>query len=224
MQEEREREDTAGGQVPSVAVITPQSDMSEAEQDDAATAWAAKFEGPGRRPAILPAGTEVIPLGWSPNDAQATAARQLALTDVANIFNLDGYWLGAPASSHTYRTPGPLFLVLVRVTLNRILAPFEEAWSLAWLPHGRKVRFAREAVLADDLPTTIAAMTKATGGPVMTPNEGRTVLNLAPIDGGDELRAAVAAPAPDEPTEEPPADDVDDQGDQGDDVDDGAEQ
>lgn len=197
-QEERERQDTAGGQVPAAAVIAPQSNLTEKEMDEAADAWEKKFKGPGRQVGIFPHGTEVKPLAWSPNDAQATAARQLSLTDVANIFNLDGYWLGAPASSHTYRTPGVLFLVMVRTTLNRILAPFEETWSLKWLPRGRKVTFDRAAIQSDELKTMIETLVKASGRPVMTTNESRAVLRLAPVEGGDELLpAAQAEPDPD---------------------------
>lgn len=208
-QEERERQDTAGGNVPSIAVIAPQSDMSEDELDEAAAKWEEKFQGPGRKPGIFPAGTTVTPLAWSPNDAQASALRQLALTDTANMFNLDGYWLGAPASSHTYRTPGILFLVMVRTTLNRILAPFEETWSLKWLPRGRKVTFDRAAIQGDELKTTVATLVQATGRPVMTLNEGRAVLKLAPVEGGDELLPAAAAEPDPEPEPEEPADEAD---------------
>jgi HK97 family phage portal protein len=206
LQEERERQDTAGGQVPSVAVITPQKDPDEKDLDDAAEKWEAKFRGPGRRPAILPNGTEVVPLGWSPNDAQATEARKLGLQDTANMFNLDGNWLGAPNGSHNYKSPGPLFLTMVRTTLMRIVTPFSQSWSQGWLPRGQQVRFDRDALEADDFATLIGTLTKATGGPVMTLNEGRTRLRLAPIEGGDDLRtAAPAPPAAEDPAPEDPA-------------------
>lgn len=210
LQEARERADVMGGNVPSVAITVPQTDPDESDLDAAAAKFESKFGGPGRRPIMLPNGTEITPLAWNPNEAEAVAARQLSLVDVANIFNLDGYWLGAPASSHTYRTPGVLFLVMVRTTLNRIIAPFEATWSKAWLPRGRNVRFQVEAVMGDDLPTTIKAVVEATGGPVMTPDEGRGVLKLAPIEGGDQLRGpAAAVPAGDTPTDPDPADVVD---------------
>lgn len=214
LQEERERQDLTGGQVPSVAVIAPAGDNDEDELDAAAEKWEAKFSGPGRRPAILPNGTTVTPLGWNPSDGEAQAARKASLTDVANMFNLDGYWIGAPASSHTYRTPGAMFLVLLRTTLNPVLAPFEDTWSLRWLVRGKRVTFARAEVLEDDQHTTVNTLTKATGGPVMTTNEARTRLRLAPVDGGDELRGSAEEeapdPEPDEPTIDPPENPADD--------------
>lgn len=207
LQSERERVDTKDGQVPSVAVIVPQKDPQSGDLDEAAKRWADKFDGPGRKPVFLPNGTQVETLGWSPNDAQATAARQLALTDTANMFNLDGTWLGAPNGSHNYKSPGPLFLTLVRTTLGRIMTPFQQTWSEFWLPRGRTVRFDREAIEADDLASLITTLTKATGNrPVMTINESRARLRLAPVEGGDELPTdAKPAPAP-EPDDTDPDD------------------
>lgn len=199
LQGERERVDTQTGQVPSVAVIVPQKEPQEEDLDDAAAKWEGKFSGPGRKPVFLPNGTEIVPLGWSPTDAQHVEAMKLGLQDTANMFNLDGYWLGAGASSHTYRSPGPMFLTMVRITLGRIIAPFEQKWSNAWLPRGRRVTFDRATIQGDDLKTTIEMLVKATGKPVMTRNEARAVLKLAPVDGGDELADEPATPEPDVP-------------------------
>ena len=206
LQEERERQDTASGHVPSVVVIAPpDGDETEEELDEQAAAWEAKFAGPGRRAAMMPHGSQVLPLAWSPNDAEATAARAASLTDVANMFNLDSYWLGAPASSHTYRTPGAMFLVLIRTTLNGILSPFEDAWSDRWLPRGKRLTFGREAVQADDLQTVVNTLTKATGRSIMTVDEARATIGRGPVPGGDTL-ATTTVPAEPGP---PAAEDVD---------------
>lgn len=217
-QTERERVDTRDGQVPSVAVIVPQKDPDPDDLDAAATVWEEKFGDPygGRKPVFLPNGTEVQALGWNPSDAQAAELRKLALQDVANMFNLDGYWLGAPASSHTYRTPGPLFLTLLRTTLGRIIVPFEQTWSSFWLPRGRRVTFDREAIQADDLASMVKTLVQATGQPVMTRNEARTRLKLKPVEGGDEF-PTMTAPADPDPAEQDELDDreLDDEGNEG---------
>jgi HK97 family phage portal protein len=214
-QTERERVDTAEGQVPSIAVEVPQRDPSPDDLDAAAAKWEEKFKGPGRKPVFLPNGTKVTPLGWSPNDSQSAELRKLALQDVANMFNLDGYWLGAPASSHTYRTPGPLFFTLLRTTLGRIIVPFEQTWSRYWLPRGRRVTFDREAIQSDDFASMIGTLTKATGGPVMTLNEARTRIKLAEIEGGDEIRSTAETPAgPPAPEDDEPDQRLDEQEDE----------
>lgn len=218
LQDERLRSDTAQGNVPSVAITLPENDDSDEDELDLE---AEKFEqkldarNGGRRPAFFPHGTVVTPLAWSPNDAQAAVARSMSLTDVANMFGLDGWWLGAPNGSHNYKTPGPLFLVLVRTTLNRVLAPFEATWSRKWVPAGQRVRFNRDEIQGDDWPTTIAAAVQATGRPVVTVDEVRTTrLGLAPL-GGDaaELAPGPSAPAPDpepDPDDEPDVTETDD--------------
>lgn len=166
--------------VPSIAVIANSAEVSQTLIDEAKDSWEEKFGGPVRRPAILPAGTQVIPLSWSPKDSEMTEARKLSLTDLANMLNMDGFWLGAPAGSFTYKSPGPMYLNLIRQTVGPILEDFEGTWSSAWVPRGRRVRFDRLAVQKDDLPTMITAMGAATGGkPVLTQSEARVQLGYS---------------------------------------------
>lgn len=180
MEEEYERDALRNGAVPSVAVITPNPRLGGDEATQAKADWLDKFAGPGREPAILPAGTQVIPLAWSPEDAQLIQARQMSLLDTANAFNLDGYWLGAPSGSMTYRSPGAMYTNLLRVSLEPVLVDFEDVWSAAWLPRDRRVRFDRQALTRDDLQTTVQTLTMATGAqpPLMTQAEARAYLGL----------------------------------------------
>ena len=168
----------AGSGVPSVAVITPNPRLSKSEADAAKADWLDKFAGPNREPAILPAGTQVIPLAWSPTDAQLTAVRGMNLQDVANMFNLDGYYLGAPGGSMTYRSPGPMFLQLLRITLEPIVSDIEGTWSQAWLPRGHTLRFDRKSLLQDDLGTTILTLRNAVQSGLMSLEEARMYLGL----------------------------------------------
>lgn len=183
-EEAYESDTLRGGSVPSVAVITPNPDLSKTEADEAKASWLETYAGPGRVPAILPNGTQVIPLAWSPTDAQLVESRKMTLQDVANAFNLDGYWLGAPTTSLTYRSPGPLYLNLLRVTVEPILADFEDVWSAELLPRGQNLHFDRQAVLRDDLQTSVATMsqavttTDASGQPLLTVEEARAYLAL----------------------------------------------
>ena len=151
LQSEYEKESLSKAGVPSVAVIAPQKDLTQDEADRAASAWADKFDGPARKPAILPNGTIIQALAWNPTDQQLTESKKLALTDVANIFNMDGYWLGAPSSSHTYKSPGTMYTAFLRMTLNPVIAPFEETWSA--LADGWKFR--RLDLLVDDFTTEV---------------------------------------------------------------------
>ncbi|WP_293784114.1 phage portal protein [uncultured Aeromicrobium sp.] len=171
-----------GAAVPSVAVITPNPDLSQDEADAAKTTWIEKYGGTKREPGVFPSGTQVIPLSWSPSDSQLVEARQQSLTDMANMFNLDGYWLGAPASSHTYRTPGPMYLNLLRQTLNPILDQFEDVWGWWWLTGDDELRFQRRAVLGDDFATSVRTGRDAIRDGLMTTGEVRTTLLGLPAE------------------------------------------
>lgn len=197
-QERYERSLTKTAGVPSVVVIAPNPDLSQEEADSATTKWGEKYGGDERRPAVLPHGTTVQPLAWSPADQELSEARKLSLQDVANLANLDGYWLGAPAGSGlTYRSPGPMYLNLIRQTLGPIITPIEQEWSEAWLPHGSEVRFWRQAILGDDMTTTIAFLDKAVRGKFMTRSEAREYLGFDP-----ELPAELEGPADPAPVDD----------------------
>lgn len=197
LEEAAESAALTGGSVPSVAVITPQKNPTQKEMDDAAEAFEQRYSGAQRRPGIFPAGTEVIPLSFSPQAQEATLARQMTLVDVANLLNIDGYWVGAPGSSHTYKSPGPMFLVLQRTSLEPVMTDLEQVWSLAWGPPDERVAFDRVQLTRDDFGTTIQTLTMATSGPkpLMTREEARVYIGWSPEPLIGEF-APTPAPAP----------------------------
>jgi HK97 family phage portal protein len=201
MEEEYERSALGSGAVPSVAIIAPgtltQDVAAEAKQD-----WLTNYGGPGRVPAILPNGTQIVPLAWSPSDTQLTEARHMSLTDVANAFNVDGYWLGAPVAGMTYKTPLPQYQQILRTSLEPVLSDFESEWSYAWLPRGQVVRFDRTQLVRDDLATTAVASAGLYGAGIINLEEARQMNGLPAVpDVGDMPEppappVAVVAPDP----------------------------
>ena len=190
LEEEYERTALTRSGVPSVAVVAPNPSLSTEEADAADAKWAEKFAV--RKPVFLPYGTTITPLGWSPTDNQMVEARKMSLQDVANAFNLDGYWLGADTSGLTYKSPGPMYLSLLRTSLEPVMADFEQGWADAWLPRGQAVRFDRLYLTRDDFASSIDALVKAiappvsdpTVTPILTPEEARLYLGLAPTGAG----------------------------------------
>ena len=125
----------SGAGVPSVAIIANNPDLSQEVADTFKEDYEEKFSGPVRRPIVLPLGTTITPLGWSPEQSQMVEARKMALVDVANIFNLDSYWLNAPAAGLTYKSPAPLYVALLRTSLEGVLRPranMGDAWVAPW--------------------------------------------------------------------------------------------
>jgi HK97 family phage portal protein len=180
MEEEYERGALANGAVPSIAVITPQATLTQEVADEAKGAWMDKFSGPVREPVILPNGTVIQPLAWSPTDTQLNQARQLSMIDVSNIFNLNSYWTNAPGASMTYRTAGPLYQEILRTSIEPVLADFEDVWSNAWLPRGTTIRFQRSQLLREDLATSMTAAVAGVGAGIMSVPEARVMVGLPP--------------------------------------------
>jgi phage portal protein BeeE len=196
LQEAAESDALQHGGVPSVGVIAPQKNLTEKELDDAGEAWEEKFRGPGRRPGIFPNGTQLVPLSFSPQAQEATLARQMTLVDLANLLNLDPYWLGGQSSSHTYKSPGPMFLALQRTSLEPVMTDLESVWSLAWTPPGREIRFDRNQLTRDDFASSITTLAAAVAAKLMTRQEARVYLGWSPeptIGEFDETPAAAPA-------------------------------
>jgi hypothetical protein len=201
LQEAAEQSGLKNGSVPSVAVIAPQKNLTQTEADEAAESWEKRFGGSSRRPGVFPNGTQVIPLSFNAQQQEATLARQMSLTDVANMLNLNGFWLGAPQSSHTYRSPGPMFLELQRTSLEPVMKDLESVWGMNWYPGPQKIRLDRNQLTRDDFQTSLATLGKAVADGLMSVEEARLYMGwtAAPLVG--ELREPKA------PTEQPPADD-----------------
>lgn len=181
-QEEYESAVLRGSAVPSVVVTTP-GETTKEQDEEAKRRWETKFAGPQRRPVFVPPGTTVTPLSWSPKDQQLTEARQLSLTDVANIANIDAFWLGGQSGGLTYKSPGPMYLNLMRQTLQPILTALEGAWGREWLPTGQELRFDRQAVLGDDMETTIRWLAAGMEAGILTADEAREYLGKSPLRG-----------------------------------------
>jgi phage portal protein BeeE len=203
MEEEYERSTLATASVPSVAVIAPQAVIPQEVADQAKADWLSKFSGPVREPVILPAGSQVVPLAWSPSDTQLTEARRASLLDVANMFNLDGYWLGSPVAGMTYKTAGPQYQQILRTSIEPVIVDFEDVWSDAWLPRGTVVHFDRNQLLRDDMSTTALALSTLVGSKIITPQEARAYMALpittagAPADILQQVAPDTAPPADD---------------------------
>jgi HK97 family phage portal protein len=206
LQERYEENALSSGGVPSVAVIAPQKEVTKGEADDAAKAWEDRFAGPVRKPAILPNGTEVKTLSWNPNDQQMVMARQLTLTDLSDIFNLDPYWLGAPGSSHTYRSAGSMFVALLRVSLEPVMAPFEDVYARVLTPYGSEVRFDRRQLTRDDLATMVTTGVQAVNAGLIVVDEWRELMGWKPFGTEESTTPRVGGPPTEEPGDTPEAD------------------
>ena len=172
--------------VPSVAVTIGNPDMSQDEAEAAKSSWVEKFSGAKREPVFLPQGSTVAPLAWSPEDSQMVEAAKASRGDIADIFDLDRWYLGVADGSFNYKSAAEMNRSLVRDTLAEHIRTFEAGLSGRWCDEGLQIRLDLSGQVADDKPTTVAWVRSAVDAGLMTIDEGRAELGLSPMDEGQK--------------------------------------
>lgn len=153
--------------------------------------------------AVLSDLVDFTPLSWSPTDAQLVEARQLSMVDVANLLNLDPYWVGSSQTSAPYQNVQDAAVQLARFGLSFWITVLEA--QLSRLLIGQEARFNRDTILRDSPSTRVANNTAYLGAGVLTVDEVRALEGLPPLPQAD-LPANVSPLFPaagDEATNEP---------------------
>lgn len=164
--------------------------------------------------AVFEGGLKWTPLSLSSHDMEFLAARKFQLAEIARIFRVPLYKLGA--DEHSSR--GNAVVQQAQEYLNDSLSTWMEMWeqriafSFGLDPDEMFVEFDVDRILRADIQTRYAANRIALGGaPWMKPNEVRADEGMDPVEGGDTLwRPANTVPAesdvfagqadPDDPT------------------------
>ena len=167
--------------VPSIAITVGNPDMSQAEAEAAKESWKGKFSGPVREPVVLPEGTTVTPLGWSPHDSEMVEAQKMSRGDVADLFNLDRYYLGVSDGNFNYKTAGTMAAALVTDTLGEHLQTFEAGFTAGWCMHGRRVKFDPTGVTADSPAVMSEWLIPLVRAGIISSDEARARLGFAPM-------------------------------------------
>jgi HK97 family phage portal protein len=143
-----------------------------------------------RRPAVLTQGLKWKPITVSAADMELNETRELQIAQVARVFRVPAYLIGARGDSQTYQNNEGAGMHFVTYTLLPWLRRIEEAIS-ALLPAPQYVRFDTEAFLRADTLTRFKAHQLGIMSGFRTPNEARRVEDLEPYEGGDEFVMAL---------------------------------
>lgn len=167
---------------------------------------------PGAIP-VLEDGVELQAVTISPRDAQFIEQRKYSATEIARIFRVPPYMIGADGpNSMTYSNVEQEQIHFLMFSLNPWFVAIEQALQLDedLYPEDGSMfpEFNRSAILQTDTLTRYEAYNKALGlAPWKTSNEVRRLDNLPPLEGGDVL--PVEKPGPTkfipEPAEPTPA-------------------
>lgn len=139
-----------------------------------------------RRPAVLTNGMRWKPITTSATDMELNASRELQIAQVARIFRVPTYMIGAKGDSQTYQNAEMSGQHFVTYTLMPWLRRIEDAFSTL-LPSPRLVKFDTDAFLRADMMTRYRVHELAIKTGIRTPNEARSIENLEPYEGGDSF-------------------------------------
>ncbi|HBS7549513.1 TPA: phage portal protein [Klebsiella pneumoniae] len=144
------------------------------------------YSGENRgKTAVLSDGMEFVPYE-SANlvDSELIAALKLSAEQVAAIFGIPGYKIGAGAYP-AYAGQSQADQAYLNGTLQRYIALTEELVGRRICRRNQRVFFDPSPLLRLDLEKHVAVLASAVAGCLMSPNEARQQLNLPPVTGGE---------------------------------------
>ena len=207
------------GARPSGAVIfKPKDDqgyavnLTESQRQQLLTDLNNRFTGTGNagRPLLLEGDFDWREMGLSPKDMDFINLKHMSATDIALCFGVPSQLVGVP-DSQTYSNIAEARLALYEETIIPHLRLIESDLN-EWLSplFGEDLDFCYDIegipALAERKRKTYENVVSAVNAGIMTRNEGREVIGLAPIQGGDDIYiSANLFPLGSEATPEPEA-------------------
>ena len=152
-------------------------------------------------PAVLPNGSEFVPLKINAADAQLLEARRFSVEDICRIFGVPPHMAGAIDKATSFgKGLEEQTQAFLDFTLGPHLAAIEEELNDKLVRDPTKlVEFDREGFVRGDLKSRMEAMQIMLGGNngpgLISQNEGRRKLNLGPVEGGDKIVSWPSAPS-----------------------------
>lgn len=138
---------------------------------------------------IMPAGTELKPIGLEPEKGQLVEAQRFGIEQVARIFNLPPVFL-QDLTHGTFSNTEQQDLHLVKHVAATWVSAIEQELNAKFygLRHGAKyVEFNLDGLLRGDFKTRMEGWARGVQGGVVMPNEARRAENRPDAPGGDRL-------------------------------------
>lgn len=143
-----------------------------------------------RRPAVLTNGMKWRSISADAASMEMNASRELQIAQVARIFRIPAYMIGARGESNTYTNNEAAGQHFVTYTLLPWLRRIEAALSTL-MPAPRELMFDTAGFLRADQINRYRAHQVGIMSGFLTPNEARAVEGLEPYEGGDEFVMAL---------------------------------
>lgn len=180
--------------VPTGVLKSSDPDLEQEDATDLKTAWMTAQAC--RTVAVLNATTTFEPVAWNPSETQLLDARRFSLLELALIFGLPPYFLGADGGSNTYSNIEQEGLNLLKYSsLSGHLARFEQTFTLA-MPRGTWARANLDSLLRADTLTRYQAHEIGIRAGFLTDDEAREFENRPPLTPAQREAARPPAPRP----------------------------
>lgn len=180
-----------GGGVPPLAVKGPmpagQDAIKRAQKDIAASIQASRESGVPIT--NLPAGYELVPVGFDPEKGQMTEARRFQIEEVARLFQLPPVFL-QDLTHGTFSNTEQQDLHLVKHVIAQWAEAFEQELNLKLFGQRNSSRYVKhnlDGLLRGDFATRMAGIAQGVQNGVLTPNEGRALDERPALPHGDDL-------------------------------------
>jgi HK97 family phage portal protein len=163
-----------------------------------------------RRPAVLTNGMKWRSITADAASMEMNASRELQIAQVARIFRVPAYMIGARGESNTYTNNEAAGQHFVTYTLLPWLRRIESALS-SLMPSPQELMFDTAGFLRADQISRYRAHGVGIQYGFLTPNEARAVEGLEPYFGGNEFVMALPGAPMAGPNIDPPPMGIDDQ-------------
>lgn len=176
------------GATPS-SVLEVEGDMTVEQAKTLQATWETQNRR-RRRPAVLTNGMKWRPIQTSAADAQMNETRAEQISQIARIFRVPAYMIGARGDSQTYQNNESAGMHFVTYTLLPWLRRIETSLSTL-MAQPRELMFDTSGFLRADTINRYRAHQVGIMSGFLTPNEARAIEGLEPYEGGDDFVMAL---------------------------------
>jgi HK97 family phage portal protein len=185
------------------SAITIPAELSNEAADRLRETWERRHRGleNAHRVAILEGGMDIKALAMSNDDAKIVETHGMAVNKIARVFGVPGFLIGETNGVSNFGTGiEQQSIGFITYYMRPKFVVWEQALNAALMSEGMRRRFYFEfnidGLLRGDFKTRMEGYGLLVQWGLMTPNEIRRQMNLAPLPGGDDrLQPLNMAPA-----------------------------
>jgi HK97 family phage portal protein len=142
------------------------------------------------RTGVLSGGAKYTKVGSTPEESQMLESRNMAVVDIARMFQIPPHLLGVPGYN-SHASVEQMTQDFVTYTLRPFVEKIEVGYSTL-LPGGAYLKWNLDGLIRADFQTRMSAYSTANQTGWLSLNDIRRLEDFAPIDGGDVYRVPLA--------------------------------